>query len=239
MRTRIRRLGALAVTAALSAGCTVPFQIGREAKDPVPVVSDDGLQRVKADRIGIAYLRSDTDFAAYTAVMLDPCTLAYASPPVEPTVLRRRIGNYRLDPERSERMTRGLREAFAREFERSGSYRVVAEPGPGVLRVACHIADLVWEVPRNLVGETYWVKRTGLMTLLLSVRDSESGRVLARIGDRRAIRPLGESLSGSYENLPVNNWAGVRDVSRLWARVLREGLDSLRDNPPLTASSSP
>jgi hypothetical protein len=231
MRTRIRRLDVLAMAAVLSAGCTSPFQISRQARDPVPVVSEDGLYRVEASQVGAAYLRAGASFADYDAVVLDPCSLAYKSPPDEKTIFRRAIGNYLLNPDSSDRMKRLLRESFEREIDRSESFHVAAQAGPGALRISCQIVDLVWEVPDALGGETFWVKRTGVMTLLLNVSDSDSGTVLVRIADRRAIRPQGEALVGGYENRPVNNWAAVRQLSERWARMLREALDSLHLPP--------
>jgi len=245
MCTRFRRLDVFAAAAVLFAGCTAPFQIGRQVRDPEPVVSEDGLHRVEARAVGAAYLRSGATFAEYDAVVLEPCTLAYENPPQEKTLFRREIGNYLLDLDSSERLTRLLREALAREIDRSESFHVAKEAGPGALRVSCQIVDLVWEVPDALGGETFWVKRTGVMTLFLNVSDSNSGTVLARIADRREIRPQGESLSGGYENMPVNNWAGVRDLSARWARILREALDSLHASaamtfaPPATTAAAP
>ena len=224
MRTGNGWLGVLA----LAVGCTSPVQISRQAREPASVFTEDGLYRVEATQVGVVYLRPGASFATFDEVVFDPCTLAYKSPPVARSIFRREIGNYLLDLDNSDRVTRAVRMVLVRELDGRGDFRVVAEEGPNVLRVSCQIVDLVWETPDAMGGETYWVKRTGVMTLVLSVRDSESGTVLARIADRMAIRPGGASLAGGYENRPVNNWAGVRHVSRRWARIFREALEALQ-----------
>jgi len=231
MRTRLRQVGVLAVAAALVAGCAAPLEISRRARDVVPSLTEDGLYRVEASQVGAVYLRPDAIFAVFDAVMFDPCTLAYAYPPRAKTILRRQLGNYRLDRETSERAIRTLREAFELELARSESFRLAVAPGPNVLRVSCHIVDLVWELPDAVGGATAWVRQSGVMTLVVNLRDSESGVILARIADRMAIRPEGTGLAGGFENRPVNNWAGVRYVSKRWARILRVALDSLRSDP--------
>jgi hypothetical protein len=91
--------------------------------------------------------------------------------------------------------------------------------------------NLVWEVPDAIGSELYFVKRTGVMTLVMDVADAPSGTVLARIADHSVIRPFGTALNGGFENRPTNNWTGVRDVSSRWARIVRGTLDSLHSAP--------
>ena len=57
--------------------------------------------------------------------------------------------------------------------------------------------------------------------------------------ERRAIRPGGTGLAVGYENTPVNNWAGVADVSARWAQTLREVLDALRMLPAVPMPPAP
>ena len=227
MHAGILQICILTVAALLSVGCTRVLRMDPGGWGLEPTVSEDGLYRVPATEVGAAFLRPGARFADYRAVLIDPCTLAYKSPPTEQSIFRREIGNYRLSPESSERLTRGVREALQREVDASESFYIAGEPGPGVLLVSCHIVGLIWEVPDARGGETFWTKSTGAMTLILNLRDSESGAVLGRLADRRAIRPEGVQLSGGYENRPVNNWAGVREVSARWGRILREALDVL------------
>jgi hypothetical protein len=240
MRTRIRRIGILTLAFALAlspvcVGCIRSLRIDPVERGAESVVTQDGLLRVSAREVGAAYLRPGVRFANYHAVRVDPCVAFYQSPPVLPSIFRREIGNYRLSAERMDRLTRSVREEFEREVAASVHFLLVGEAGPGVLRASCRIVDLVWEVPEARGGETFWTNRTGIMTLVLDLQDAESDAVLARLADRRAIRPVGVALSGGFESRSVNTWAGVRNVSARWGRILREALDALYAYPPVEA----
>lgn len=191
-------------------------------------MSDDGLYRIESPLAGAIYVRPGARFWRYNQVAVDPVTLAYKSRPSAPDSFQRRPGNYLLRLDATDRLRQGVRRAFEREMATSQGFALASEAGPGMLRISARIVDLVWEVPPPRGGESYYVDRTGEMTLIVDVRDSATGVVLARLAERQAIRPAGTGLAGGYESTPVNNWAGVADVSARWARTLREALDSLR-----------
>jgi hypothetical protein len=71
------------------------------------------------------------------------------------------------------------------------------------------------------------------MTLVLQLRDAETGALLAQLADARLIRPADVGLSGAYESTPANNWAAVRDVYAHWGWTLRGTLETLRALPPM------
>ena len=62
------------------------------------------------------------------------------------------------------------------------------------------------------------------MTLVAELHDSESGAILARVVDRRVARGTG-SLSWATR---ASNTNEARRILRIWAGVLRGGLDSAR-----------
>lgn len=226
----ILRLGALALTPLLGAGCPLPPLLA-ERGDAPPTA--DGLHRVPARGVGAAYVKPGVRFSAYDAVVIDPVTVSYKSWPRRPRATDLARGNYALDRASMDRLKRIFQRAFEQELERSQAFVVADEPGPGTLRVSAHIVDLVWEVPPARGGESSFVLRTGEMTLILDVRDSQSGEPLARVADRQAIRPYGAGLVGGYKNNPVNNWSAVGDVASHSAGILREALDALRELPYL------
>jgi hypothetical protein len=213
--------------AVLSLGCTVPLWFDVHGRSAEQELTADGLYRVEVWKVSAVYLKLGASFSDYDAVVFDPCTVAYKDPPEQKTLFRREIGNYLLDADSRSRLQRTLDEVFARELDKSEIFRVATEPEPGVLRLSCRIVDFVWEVPDAIGGESFFVHRTGEMTLVMNVADAPSGTLLARIADRRDIRPIGAALGGGFESRPTNNWTGVRDVSLRWAQIVRETLDSL------------
>jgi hypothetical protein len=186
----------------------------------------DGLFRVKTTRIGRAWLRPGNSFAAYDAVLIDPVSVSYKNPPVSSYARDRRC-NFLLSDGDKQRLARIFQESFELQLGGSEVYDVVTEAGPNVLRVSGHIVDLVVSVPRQTGSDRLFVMNVGEMTLVLDVRDSLTGRALARIADRRAIsRGVGGNVA-TFESDAVNNWNVVRQITRDWARFLREGLDDL------------
>ncbi len=201
----------------------------------------DGLYRVRTDRVGAAFVKPGASLAAYDAVIIDPVSVSYANTPAGEVPTDRARRSYPLSFDHLERLKRIFQQAVEREMARGDEFDIADAAAPNVLRITGQIVDLVWEMPPAVGGEKTFVLRTGKMTLVLDVRDSETGEPLARIADRRTIQPGAENPTGPFENNPVNNWSGVRDVSTSWARILREALDSLRDLPevPLPRGESP
>jgi hypothetical protein len=224
------RVGAVALALTALAGCGGPppgIEFDATAEH---AQTADGLHRVKARRIGAAWLRPGASFAAYDAVLFDPVSVSYKSPPRSASSGKKdrsRSGNFALGDENTARLRRIFQEAFEKQLGESDVFSVASEAGPNVLRVSGQIVDLVVNVPRQSGRDRLFVMDAGEMTLILDVRDSLSGRALARIADRRAIRPTSAGATRVYESGPVNNWSAVRQITNDWARFLRQGLDDL------------
>jgi hypothetical protein len=118
-----------------------------------------------------------------------------------------------------------VREEFSRELQRGG-YQTSEVAGPDVLEVRARIADLYVNAPDTLdAGRSQsFTMSAGEMTLVLELRDSETGQVLARAYDRREGRETGQ-LNWTTS---VSNEADAREVARTWARILRRQLDAAR-----------
>ena len=65
--------------------------------------------------------------------------------------------------------------------------------------------------------------RSGEMTLVIELRDSQSEEILARVFDRQAVEGAA-MLSGESV---VSTWQGVERIVARWALRVREGLDEL------------
>jgi len=214
-----RRLPALALALALAlgTGCAAPPPtVEYQAKGDGPDTAD-GLYRVRTRRVGAAFLKPGASLADYDSVLIDPVTVSY------------KLSSSTLDAETMARFKRIFQEVFEGQLSRSQVFAVVSGPGPRALRVSGHIVNLVVTVPRFRAGETSFVLDSGEMTLVLDVRDSRTGEPLARIADRRLIRPTSAGVVGGFQSNAVNNWGAVRDVFTEWARFLREGLDGLHE----------
>ena len=236
---RILHGTAVALILALVAGCEGgPRPIRFESPAGRPDTAD-GLYRVRATRVAAAFVKPGARFSDYDGLLIDPVTVSYQrdAPAPRPRELAR--DHFELDPVLMDRLKRIFQESFEAQLSRSNAFAVVSEPGPGVLRVSGHIIDLSVQVPRFRGGEVNLMLNAGAMTLLLDVRDSETGAPLARIADRRAIRPHSAGVVNPYRSGPANNWAAVREIFQGWARILRAGLDELRQLPEIPAPPAP
>ncbi|MGI9590146.1 MAG: DUF3313 family protein [Myxococcota bacterium] len=199
-----------------------------QAIQPGPV-SADGLRRVEGREVSAAFVHPDAFFGAYDEIAVDPLRISH-KPEARP-----------LDQASLERLQEIYADTLREQLARSDAFRLVSEPGPRTLRVSGRIVNVDVRIPRSRSGEKRFVLDSGEMTLLLDVRDSQTGRTLVRIADRRRVRPSGLSSTSNdhhsgyagYEDTPVNVWGAVREIVDDWARIVRQGLDDLRTMAPV------
>lgn len=207
----------------------IEFESGPDAE-----VTADGLHRVKNPAFGAAWAKPDADFAAYDKLILDLVSVSYKREPRGAT--HQRTGsNFVLTEEQMENLKRRFRGAFEEELSKSEHYELVETPGPRVLRANAAIIDLVVTVPpQSSVGrETVYTSSTGEMTLLMELRDSLSGEILARVADRREARSAGSAGGNTlYYSGPGANTYATRQIFRGWAQILRARLDQFHQLQP-------
>lgn len=214
----------------LLVGCSTT-RGGEAAKSgivPGAEVTVDGLRRWQGSGFADTWVRPGVDFTLYSKIILGPVFVSYKRPPRASRGAAAR-GNFALSTGQMERFKRYLTEVFTLEFEKSQTFQVVKEPGPDVLEVEPSIIDLVVNTPTKAVGrDRYYTTSTADMTLLMELRDSESGELLARIADRRTARsPHGSGLNRVYYSNPISNSQAVRSTFKRWATILVGQLDQL------------
>lgn len=154
-----------------------------------------------------SYRSPGADFSVYTKLMGTPLEIYYPDdgpPPSEADLDR----------------LRGLfREAFLAAI--ADDYEIVTEPGPDVLHVIGQIVDLKIVGPIGSFEPTGRLRQLvtkGQLTLLMELRDSVSGRVLARAGETEQ----GDETSFTDEQA---SWEEVDAAARRWAGLFRAFLD--------------
>ena len=199
---------------------------------PGAEISADGLHRAKNSGYGQLWLKLDADFASYREIVLDPVSISYKRPPRRVRTDPGGRGNFALSDHQMSNLERFFREEFEKELSNSEFYQLVDTPGPRVLRVAAEIIDLVVHVPtRPQPGRVdVFTTSTGEMTLLMELRDSLSGEILARVADRREARAAGHGgVNDLYYSNSVTDTDAVRRVFRRWASILRARLDRVHE----------
>ena len=186
----------------------------------------DGLVRQPNTRLNAVFVKPDAQVVAYRSVMLEPVQVSFD-------------GNW--DPNRGTRSASArlnaddiaaiksdlaelFREIFRDELARGG-YQLVDQPGPETLRVTPAIINLFINAPdTSAPGRTRtYTADSGRMTLVVELRDSETGTLLARAVDTQTGRNAGMWTITNR----VTNTADARRAIGVWASALRRGLDEL------------
>ena len=211
--------------AAFSVACTSTptIQTGPDAE-----VSFDGLHKVDHSQADLAWAKPGFDISGYSKLLFVGEGIEYA--PADnmgrTTIERSRGGPYFIDDDARARFEALVRETFADEMSKIEHFEIVTEPGPDVLMVRGGLLDVVSYIPQDPMDQVgrggVYLSQVGEATLVLELRDSESGSIIARSIDRRAAEQAGGMM---FESNRVTNAAEVRRLIRFWGRRLREGLD--------------
>lgn len=202
---------------------------GCAATAPQSKVEWDGLVREPHPRLGAVFVRPGAaeDMGAFRSVLLDPVEVSFASD--FESGRRSGGGARRLNAGDLAAIRRDLADLFLQVFREelaAGGYNLVDEPGPETLRVSAAIVDLFITAPdaAQPVGRSRtYAANSGRMTLVLELRDSVTGEILARAIDGQSARRTGMLTLTNR----VTNTADARRALRVWAQALREGLDEL------------
>jgi hypothetical protein len=186
----------------------------------------DGLVRQPNTRLNAVFVKPDAQIVAYRSVMLDPLQVAFDSnwDPNRGT----RSMSARLDAADIAAIKDGLAELFQQTFRDElarGGYQLVDEAGPETLRVTPAIINLFITAPdTSAPGRTRtYTADSGRMTLVVELRDSVTGTLLARAVDTQTGRGGGMWTISNR----VTNTADARRAIGIWASALRRGLDEL------------
>jgi hypothetical protein len=200
-----------------SSGCVVNAP-------PVAETTVDGLERVQAKQVDTLYVAKGASLAHYQQVMLDSVELAFKADwqTRHPEVTASDVTRIR---------SQGagvFYEIFSAALTRQHGYPITTQPGPDVLRISATISELdVAATPGTAGTQRMHVVSPSDLTLLMELRDSQSGALLVRAVDKEKGRTFGNL---TVEDA-VSNSAEARRALEMWAGLLRAALDAARGTP--------
>jgi hypothetical protein len=209
------RLGTLLMVAAAASACGP--QPTRAA--PSGDVNIEGLQAVSARNFKAVFIRPGVRFADYNKLMVDELELAFRTPD-------RSENQFALGEDQKTRFRAAMATAFGEELGKLEKVQFVTEPGPDVLALHVRVQDIAARAPGRRVGAGragFALETVGEMTLVMELRDSQSGEVLVRAFDRQAVEGAAMVSGGGV----ISTWEGVDRVVARWASRAREGLERL------------
>ena len=220
----VLRLTTPLIFAVVLVACTTApptIQTGPDAE-----LSFDGLHKVDNSQADVAWARPDFDISGYTKIWLVGAGIEYrqVKDRGRSTIARSQGGPYFIDDKSRAQFEELVGKVFKEEFEKIEKYELVDEPGPDVLMIRGGLLDVTSYAPPDPIGGRSYIylSSVGEATLVLELRDSETGTILARSVDRRAAETIGGTFTRSNS---VTNSAEARRLIRFWATRLREGLD--------------
>ena len=217
MRNGIRAATTGAGLLLLLGGCVVNAP-------PVAETTVDGLERRQAKQVDTLYVLPGVSLAPYKQVMLDSVELAFKADwqARHPEVTVSDITRIR---------SQGagvFYEIFSAALTRQHGYPITTQPGPDVLRISATISELDFATTPGSAGAQHmYLVSPADMTLLMELRDSQSGALLVRAVDKEKGRTSGNL---SVEDA-VSNSAEARRALEMWAGLLRAALDAARGTP--------
>jgi len=188
----------------------------------------EGMQLIEDTNLALVYAQPGINWAQYSKIYMDEPFVAFKE-------------NWQRDQNRDnpgwitdadmEKIKIELSSLFMGVFTEAlleGGYELVLEAGEDVLLIRPAIIGLDVVAPeRNSTGlsRTY-SESAGEMTLYLELYDSVSGEMLAKALDRKVDRHTGYF---EWQNR-VTNRAAANRILRVWANILKEGLDDARNS---------
>jgi len=189
----------------------------------------EGLQLVEDSNLALVYAQPGIDWGRYSKIYLDDPYIAFKE-------------NWQRDQNRDKpgwitdddmsKIQIELSSLFDDVFSETlleGGYELVFDTGEDVLLIRPSIIGLDIIAPENNSPgtSTTYSESAGEMTLYLELYDSVSGETLAKALDRQVDRQTGYF---EWQN-GVTNRAAANRILKVWANVLKEGLDDARASP--------
>ncbi len=225
---------ALAAAVLLATGCAQQQGVlteGEAGEEP----TYDGLVKVRNPSLQYAWVRPEVDLSSYERVTFRTADFQFRA--VKPVAgagtatARSTRDEFPIGDADRAKLVETVNEIFREELANSRRYTYTDETGPDVVMMEVALLDIVSRVPPEPVGRSdIFLDEVGEATLVVTLRDSQSGETLARAADRRAAEPVkARGNFGALRSSPVTTWAEVRRLSRRWATRATERLDQLHD----------
>ena len=180
----------------------------------------EGLQSVPSQRFAQAQVRPGIDFTFYKAVYVNEPELDFRTPD-------RSQQEFPLTDEQKARFRDILVASFVEEFTENSSITFVNHTGPDVITLDVRVLDIAARVPGRAVARVgrggFALDATGSVTFVIEISDSETGEILARGVETRAVQ--GAAMRSGSDMLTT--WEDVDVLSDRWAVASRTGLEAL------------
>ncbi len=196
------------------------------AKEAPPQTTVEGLVLVKDSGLALVYVEPGADLSQYNRIYLVGAYIAFKKnwKRDQNQSYIHKISSSDMDKMKAE-LAGLFRDVFTDVLE-EGGYELVTERAEDVLIVKPAIINLDISAPENMssgLRRTFSESR-GEMTLYLELYDSVTDDLIAKALDRQQDREIGYF----QWQTTVRNRAAANRILKVWANVLKDGLDRAR-----------
>jgi len=216
-----------ALTVAGGAVVAAPKQ-PRIQTGPNAEVTADGLVRVEKSVADAAWVKPDFDLTPYKKLMIASAGVSYKKLKPVNEFQARNETEFPVKEENKAQFNQILKEEFTKELSKLQRYQIVDKPGPDVLMLVGAVINVESNIPPDIDTAKFagrggvFLTSVGDATLVIELRDSQSGEVLGRAADGRAAEsPF------AFEANSVTVWTQVRLLAQSWASLLRKRLEEV------------
>ncbi|NYT42255.1 DUF3313 family protein [Sphingomonas sp. R-74633] len=220
--------------AVLSAAALLSFANPALAQKKAAPENWDGMVKVKAKRVDLAYLLPNADFRGYTKVMIDPTQVSFRKNWQRDS--NDMTAGTRVTDDDARRILdeaqKGFNKILAEAYQKAG-YQVVTAPGADVLRLTPGLVDLDVEAPDTMspgITRTYTHEAGGAI-FVLEARDSLSNQLLGRAVDGQETSDF-----GPYIRNRATNAGAFEQLFDEWAKISVKALAELKEQSPINTA---
>ena len=169
-------------------------------------VETQSFKNTGSPNVKAAYLATDADFGKYDRLTAEEMGIYFPEDAAPSTS----------DQQRTRQI---FREAFLGEL---AGYQIVTENGPTTLAVQASLVDFrsaTYADASTVRRELRDFVEPGALLFLMELKDSESGRILARAADSASAPTFSSSTA------TATDWTSVESAANRWAELFRKFLD--------------
>lgn len=205
------------------------------AQDALPAW--EGLVDVRSGRLDLTFVAPGADFRPYRALLVEPVKVTFHKDWMANNNSRYTAGRTITEQDATaiaELMGENLTEILTEAITREG-LTIVTTPVPGAMRLSSALVNLYVNAPESLI-EHGWMQsevvRAGQATLVIEMRDAQTGAVLRRIMDNRETRQaMASQLATRGANI-----TDFRALFKAWAKDLVRDIQTLQRISPLSTT---
>lgn len=203
----------------LTSACSTPT--------PLNTTPDkDGLSQIESQYFDELYRLPNLDLTQYHKILFEPLQVSYSDQKRGYT-FNSRAKDFQFDDKELAIFREKFTQAFSQQWQNNPGWTQTSQPGPDVLVVQASVSELYLygSIKNNRIApNTTLTNETSKMLFTLKLIDSESGKTLLRISDRKITGHPGTGIQDMQAINSIRYWQDAYQAFRQLATGLQRTL---------------